>query len=167
MSKAKFDPTIVIVLGCAIVLIAFAGFTSTYAARYASRYLTNLVDGTMQAPARKSTWTTLRDGRILGSAVSVKGQAAYVVIARRVGKEYRAITGVDSDGSILKIYPLGNDIDSAYMRRLGVLFGRINKGGAGADLSPLDPAIEPLISDMLDTVASLERARTEALDGDK
>lgn len=167
MSKTKFDSTILVVIACALVLLAFAGFTSAYAARQASRYMSNLVDVTMEAIARKSTWTTLRDGRILGSAVSVKGQTAYVVVARRLGKEYQALAGVDADGSIIKVYPLGSDVDSAYMRRLGVLFGRIGKGGAGADVSPLDPAIKPLIVDMLETVTSLERARMEVLDGDK
>jgi len=167
MKNAKFDSTIFISIGCAFILVAFAGFTSTYAAGQASRYMTNLVDGTMEAPARKSTWTILREGRILGSAVPSKGQTAYVIVARRLGKEYRAIAGVDADGSILKIFPLGTDVDSAYMRRLAVLFGRISKGGAGADVSPLDPAIKPLIIDILETVTSLERARMEVLDGDR
>jgi hypothetical protein len=166
MNKAKFDSTLLIVLGCAILLIASAGFTSAYASRQASRYIINLVDGTMKIPARKSMWTTLRDGRILGTAVPAKGQAAYVVVARRLGKEYRAIAGVDADGSILKVYPLGNDLDSAYMRRLGVLLGRISKGSAGADVSPLDSAIEPLIIDMMETITGLERARMEVLNGD-
>ncbi len=166
MNKTKLDYTILIVTACTLLLIALAGFTSAYAARQAAGIMTRLVDGTMQTPARKSTWTTLRDGRILGRAVPVKGQTAYVVVARRLGSEYRAIAGVDADGSILKVYPEGGDIDSAFMRRLGVLFSRVGKGGAGADASPLDSTIEPLVDDMVETLARLERTRMEVLDGD-
>ena len=167
MNKTKFDPTILIVIGSAVVMIALAGFTSAYAARKPSHYLSQIVDGAMQAPVRKSAWPTLRDGRILGRAVPGKGLAAYVVVARRTGKEYRAIASVDADGSVKKVYPLVSDSDSAFMRRLGVLFDRISQGRAGTDLSPLDSAIEPLIVDMLETITSLERARMEVLDGDR
>jgi len=167
MNKSKFDPTILIIISCALVMMAIAGFTSVYASRKSSRYMTQIVDGAMQATARKSIWTTLRDGRILGRAIPGKGPAAYVVVARRTGKEYRAIASVDADGSVKKVYPLGSDADSAFMRRLGVLFDRISQGQAGTDLSPLDSAIEPLIVDMLETITSLERARMEVLDGDR
>jgi len=166
MNKTKLDYSILIVTACMMLLIAVAGFTSAYAARQASSIMTKLVDGTMQVTARKSTWTTLRDGRVLGSATPVKGQTAYVVVARRSGTEYRAIAGVDADGSILKVYPAGGGIDSAFMRRLGVLFSRVGKGGAGADSSPLDSTIEPLVDDIIETLARLERTRMEMLDGD-
>lgn len=167
MSKARFDSTILIVIGCAVTLTALAGFTSLYASRQASRYMARLVDGTMDSVARKSTWTTLREGRILGRAVPGKGPTAYVVAARHLGKEYRAIASVDDDGSVTKVYPLAGGIDSVYVRRLGVLFDRTSQGGAGSDLSPLDSALEPLIIDMLETMTGLERVRMEVSDGDR
>lgn len=167
MNKSKLGPTIVVIIGCFLILVAIAGFVSVYAARQSSAYIANLVDATMENRSRKSMWTTIRDGRIMGRAVPVKGPAAYVVVTRHLGAEYRAIAGVDADGSIQKVYPLGSDVNSAFMRRLGALFSQIGKNATGSDISPLDPAIEPHISDMLETVANLERARMEVLDGDK
>ncbi|OHD23070.1 MAG: hypothetical protein A2Y38_15010 [Spirochaetes bacterium GWB1_59_5] len=167
MNKAKFDSTILIVIGCAVIVTVLAGFTSVYASRQASRYMTKLVDGTMESTVRKSTWTTLREGRILGRAVPRKGPTAYVVSVRHLGKEYRAIASVDDDGSVTKVYPLAGGIDSAYVRRLGILFDRTSRGGAGSDLSPLDSALEPLIIDILETMTSLERVRMEVSDDDR
>lgn len=166
MSESKNATDTWLAIACAAVLVVVAGFLSVYAARQSSLGLAQAVDGAVGSPSRRSAWTTIREGHVLGRAVPKKGPASYVVATRRFEGEYRAIAEVDADGSVLRIVPLGGSNGFVYGNRLGVLFARSGKGGAAADRSPLDAPLEPLVVSMLETIAGLERSRTEALDAD-
>ncbi|PKL23023.1 MAG: hypothetical protein CVV47_17020 [Spirochaetae bacterium HGW-Spirochaetae-3] len=166
MSESRNTSDIWVAIACGAVLIVIAGFLSSYAARQSSLSLAQKVDAAIASPARRSTWTTIREGYVLGRAVPKKGHASYVVAARRFDGEYRAIAEVDADGSVLRMVPIGGSNGFVYGKRLGVLFARASKGVASADRSPLDAPLEPLVVSMLETIAALERSRTEALDAD-
>jgi len=129
--------------------------------------MSRLVGETVKPASKNPTWTTVREGSVLGFSVPKKGPACYVVIARRAGGEYRAVASVDGDGSILGVFPLGDATGFAPAKRLGVLFGRAGAGGGSADTSPLDAYLRPLVVDTLETITRLERNRTEALDANR
>lgn len=161
MSKQGFDPSSVAAVVALALSIGIAGFSSMYVAGQAGRYMGQSVDAAMEAPSRRSTWVTLRDGYVLGRAESKQGGAAYVVVARRPGGEYRVALGVDHDGSVIETASLGASNGFAYARRLETLFGKTGKRGVDNDDSPLDAAIQPLVIHAIESIARLERLRTE------
>jgi len=164
MSTRKFDSVMFAVVVSVVILIAAASLVSVYAARQGSLFMAALTDELTDAKPRGAAWTTLRDGAVLGRSVPRKGPAAYVVVARKSGGEYRAVASVDDDGSILRVRPIGDANGSVASKRLGVLFEGAMKDGADTGSSPLDAALEPLIVDTLETITMLERSRMEALD---
>jgi len=119
------------------------------------------VDEALGSPSRHSTWTTLREGSVLGRADPKKGNESYVVVARRPGGEYRVAISVDADGSVIKTAPLGSSNGFTYSRRLGLLFESTMTGGLSDDHSPLDVTIQPLVINAIESIARLERQRTE------
>jgi len=167
MSRRTFDPGIILALFCSVILVTLAGFVSVYAEGQSSRSMARLVDATVKSKSPGSVWTTLREGNVLGRSVPKKGSASYMVVVHRAFGEYRAIANVDEDGSILGIFPLGQNDGYATVKRLGVLFGRAGQASVGADTSPIDGSLELLIVDTLETITRLERSRMEALDADR
>ncbi|PKL08309.1 MAG: hypothetical protein CVV51_09635 [Spirochaetae bacterium HGW-Spirochaetae-7] len=163
MSKSGFDSSFAAAMAVVALAVAVAGFTSTYAAGQASAYFSQALDKAMGGPPRHSTWITLRDGYVLGRAEPKNGNVAYVIVARRPGGEYRVALNVDADGSVIKTTPLGASNGFPYARRLGLLFERTMTGGFSDDHSPLDVAIQPLVINAIESVARLERQRTEEL----
>ena len=167
MSEYKNTTDAWLAIACGAVLVVIAGFLSVYASRQSSLGLAQTVDAAVATPTRRSAWTTIREGHVLGRAVPKKGPAAYVVATRRFEGEYRAIAEVDADGSVLRVIPIGGSNGFVYGNRLGVLFARSGKGGPVSDRSPLDAPLEPLVVSMLETIAGLERSRTEAIDANR
>ncbi|MBU0928829.1 MAG: hypothetical protein KKA67_13860 [Spirochaetes bacterium] len=163
----KFDSSLWIVIAGLGVAAILAGFASAYSSGQSAFFLSRLVDTTIGPISRRSAWTTLREGAVLGRAVPKKGEAAYLVSLRLPDGEYRAIAEVDGDGSVLRVHALGGTNSLARTRRLGALFARSGKSGAGQDSTPLDASLEPIVGDALETITRLERQRTEGEDGDR
>ncbi len=161
MSKPVFDPSFASAIAVVALALAVAGYASSYVSGQADEYFSQTVDEALGAPSRRSTWATLRDGYVLGRADPKKGNAAYVVIARRPGGEYRIAISVDADGSVIKTAPLGASNGFIYARRLGLLFERTMTGGLSDDHSPLDVTIQPLVINAIESIARMERQRTE------
>ncbi len=155
------------ILAAAMALIvAASGFASAYASGQAARQLAKAASEALVPSARgEADWTTLREGSVLGRVDKRGEPAAYLVVARYPDGEFRAAASVDGDGSILDLRPLGDSGD-AYSKRLAALFSGAGKGAARADASTLDASLKALVTDTLETLAALERGRTEAEDDD-
>lgn len=167
MSKGTFDSGLFFIIGSFVVVLALTVVLSMYASGQASKFMGRVVNETVKLAGKNPAWTTIRDGNVFGRSVPAKGPASYMIVAHRTGGDFRGIASVDADGSVIGIYPLAESSGYAPVKRLALLFGRVGKGSANADVSPLDAFLQPLVVDTLETIARLERQRTEALHADR
>jgi len=161
MSRNRFDTAFAAAICVIIAIAVFTGFASRYVAGQANLLLAQTVDSALDAPSRRSSWTMLRDGYVLGRAESKRGDASYIVVARRPGGEYRVVVSVDKDGSILDTASLGASNGFMYARRLKVLFDRTGGGGINGDVTPIDVALQPMVVNAIETITRLERQRMD------
>lgn len=162
MNGSTFDKNLAIGVVLVLLCATAAGLGSRYAASQAAEVLAQQSDAVLQAPARHSVWESLRVGQVIGRAVSPKQGAAYLVAIRRQGGEYRVLARTDADGALVSVAPLGASAGFSYALRLDALFARAAGAVKHGDDSPVDPALKPMVVDALETIARLERARTEA-----
>jgi hypothetical protein len=165
MNGSGFDKNLAIGIVVLVLCGTAAGLGSRYAAAQAGAYLAQQADAELNAPARHSVWNTLRTGQIVGRAVSARQDSAYLIAIKRQGGEYRAIARSEADGSLVSVVPLGANAGFSYAPRLDALFARAAGVAKHGDDSPIDPALKPMIVDALETIATLERSRTEAING--
>lgn len=162
MNGSTFDKNLAIGMVLVLLCVTAAGLASRYAAAQAGFYLAQQSDAALQAPARHSIWSSLRTGQVIGRAVSAKQGAAYLIAIKRQGGEYRALVRSDGDGALVSVVPLGASAGLSYAARLDALFARAAGVTKHGDDSPVDQALKPMVVDALETIAGLERARTEA-----
>ncbi|HOZ73382.1 MAG TPA: hypothetical protein PK179_12770 [Spirochaetales bacterium] len=156
-----------ILAGAMALIVAASGFASSYASGQAARQLAKMTSEALgPSPRGEATWTTMREGSVLGRVDRRGEPAAYLVVARYADGEFRAAASVDGDGSILELKPLGDSGD-AYSKRLAALFSGAVRRGSRADASTLDASLKALVTDTFEALAILERGRTEADDGDR
>lgn len=161
MSEKRFDTDSAIMAGSVLVVLAVCAALSYYATIQGDAAMARTCDIALGVPSRRSAWTTLRDGAILGRAQpSGKGLSAYLVLARGDDGEYRAVAEVDGDGDIVAVKPLLSR-GTVTMRRLGTLIERQAARKPQRDSSALDALVLPALSDILEALARLERARVE------
>jgi hypothetical protein len=167
MSVSDKARDIGILSACLALLVAAAGLASAYVSGQAARQLAKTAGEAIgPSPLAEAAWTTIRDGGVLGRVDRDGEPAAYLLVARYADGEFRAAASVDEDGSILELNPLGGSGD-AYAKRLAALFSGVGKGVSQADSSTLDASLKALVTDTLETLAVLERGRTEATDDDR
>ena len=161
MNQSRVDTDAVVAVVSVVAVIALCGFFSFYAARQGDETLARLCDEALGAPGRRSAWTMLREGPVLGRAVpSAKGRAAYLVTAKRDDGAYRAVVELTQEGAMATIRPLRLK-GTAPIRRYSVLLeGQVSRK-TPRDSSSLDPMVMPALIDTLETLTRLERERGE------
>ncbi len=161
MSGKRLDSDTIVIAVSVILTLAICAALSYYATVQGDATLARSCDEALGAASRRSGWTTLRDGAILGRALpSGKGRAAYLIAVSGEDGEYRAVAEVDGDGDIVTVKPLLVR-GTATMRRLGSLIERQAERKPKRDASALDALVLPALSDTLEALARLERARLE------
>lgn len=165
MNGSAFDKNLAIGIVLLVLCGTASGLGSRYAAAQAGAYLAQRADAELNAPARHSVWNTLRTGPIVGRAVSDKQGSAYLIAIKRQSGEYRTIARSDADGALVSVVPLGANAGFSYAPRLDALFARAAGVAKHGDDSPLDQTLKPMVVDALETIATLERSRTEAING--
>ncbi|MBP7263066.1 MAG: hypothetical protein KBB32_02760 [Spirochaetia bacterium] len=147
-----------IALACLFILGLGAGFLSNYAASSSAESFLRMLEPEAGTDA---AWETLRDGALIGRAVSGRGQAVYLANVGFPGGSVQAAIQTNLDGRPLSSRVVSVRGASSYALRLSAL---IRELGSGSDsgYSPLDSSLEPTLANLMRNLADAERSRKAA-----